>query len=200
MYIGNENIFFFSSRRRHTRCSRDWSSDVCSSDLALQGAQLVIVPSASPARGTGMDEEGIRLPASVVRWERILRGIADEHGVWVAFASLVGFEGGKGFPGGSVVVSPTGEIALRGPLFEEAVLTYDVDFDEITRARAEAPLLADLEVNLPHLIKNLGKGETGKGKRKRAVVEFDPATNGTAPRSPLPAPKIHVVGRGVEEG
>src|SRR2546422_8584509 len=28
--------FFFSSRRRHTRCSRDWSSDVCSSDLAAQ--------------------------------------------------------------------------------------------------------------------------------------------------------------------
>src|SRR2546429_416204 len=25
-------FFFFSSRRRHTRCSRDWSSDVCSSD------------------------------------------------------------------------------------------------------------------------------------------------------------------------
>ena len=28
-------VFFFSSRRRHTRCSRDWSSDVCSSDLWL---------------------------------------------------------------------------------------------------------------------------------------------------------------------
>src|SRR5699024_11782291 len=27
-------IFFFSSRRRHTRSKRDWSSDVCSSDLA----------------------------------------------------------------------------------------------------------------------------------------------------------------------
>src|SRR2546422_4374877 len=27
--------FFFSSRRRHTRCSRDWSSDVCSSDLSV---------------------------------------------------------------------------------------------------------------------------------------------------------------------
>src|SRR5207245_5975851 len=26
-------MFFFSSRRRHTRCYRDWSSDVCSSDL-----------------------------------------------------------------------------------------------------------------------------------------------------------------------
>src|SRR5690606_39688859 len=28
-------FFFFSSRRRHTRFSRDWSSDVCSSDLNL---------------------------------------------------------------------------------------------------------------------------------------------------------------------
>src|SRR5690554_6878507 len=28
--------FFFSSRRRHTRCGRDWSSDVCSSDLPKQ--------------------------------------------------------------------------------------------------------------------------------------------------------------------
>src|SRR6266436_8848571 len=28
-------FFFFSSRRRHTRCSRDWSSDVCSSDLLV---------------------------------------------------------------------------------------------------------------------------------------------------------------------
>src|SRR2546429_1821888 len=28
--------FFFSSRRRHTRCSRDWSSDVCSSDLEVE--------------------------------------------------------------------------------------------------------------------------------------------------------------------
>src|SRR3989449_6229006 len=30
--------FFFSSRRRHTRCSRDWSSDVCSSDLYVRAA------------------------------------------------------------------------------------------------------------------------------------------------------------------
>src|SRR3989442_11268273 len=29
-------FFFFSSRRRHTRCGRDWSSDVCSSDLGDQ--------------------------------------------------------------------------------------------------------------------------------------------------------------------
>src|SRR2546429_6909069 len=32
-------FFFFSSRRRHTRCSRDWSSDVCSSDLSPRFAE-----------------------------------------------------------------------------------------------------------------------------------------------------------------
>src|SRR5437773_1948164 len=181
-------------------CEDAWHS-LSGTIAALQGAQLVIVPSASPARGTGMDEEGTRLPASVVRWERILRGIADEHGVWVAFASLVGFEGGKGFPGGSVVVSPAGEIVVRGPLFEEAVLTYDVDFEEITRARAEAPLLADLEVNLPHLIKNLGMRDAGGEMRKRRPVKFDPAVNGShASRISHPASRVRVVGRGVEEG
>jgi len=181
-------------------CEDAWHS-ITGTIAALQGAQLVIVPSASPARGTGRDEEGTRLPASVVRWERILKGITDEHGVWVAFASLVGSEGGKGFPGGSVIVSPGGEIVLRGPLFEEAVLTYDLDFDEITRARAESPLLADLEVNLPHLIKNLAKRETGSGKRRATRPQFDPATDGVnVSRFPLPVSRIHVVGKGVEEG
>src|SRR3989449_1685754 len=33
-------VFFFSSRRRHTRCSRDWSSDVCSSDLRRRLGEL----------------------------------------------------------------------------------------------------------------------------------------------------------------
>src|SRR5881275_1728114 len=181
-------------------CEDAWHS-ISGTIAALQGAQLVIVPSASPARGTGMDEEGTRLPASVVRWERILKGIADEHGVWVAFASLVGFEGGKGFPGGSVLVSPGGEILLRGPLFEEAVLTYDLDFEELTRARAESPLLADLEVNLPHLIKTLGMRDAGSGMRKRRPVKFDPAVNGShASRISHPASRIHIVGKGVEEG
>src|SRR5690606_7631386 len=32
--INGRGFFFFSSRRRHTRFSRDWSSDVCSSDLS----------------------------------------------------------------------------------------------------------------------------------------------------------------------
>src|SRR5205814_3931348 len=34
-------LFFFSSRRRHTRCLSDWSSDVCSSDLASPPADAL---------------------------------------------------------------------------------------------------------------------------------------------------------------
>src|SRR3989442_11016730 len=37
-------FFFFSSRRRHTRCGRDWSSDVCSSDLPfLPGLAMIFL-------------------------------------------------------------------------------------------------------------------------------------------------------------
>src|SRR2546426_5727743 len=36
MYSSRVSCFFFSSRRRHTRLQGDWSSDVCSSDLAEQ--------------------------------------------------------------------------------------------------------------------------------------------------------------------
>src|SRR6266487_5959457 len=37
-------IFFFSSRRRHTRWTGDWSSDVCSSDLVGPGGEFGFMP------------------------------------------------------------------------------------------------------------------------------------------------------------
>src|SRR2546430_8387310 len=43
--------FFFSSRRRHTRFDCDWSSDVCSSDLATQ---LTVTPSAANSRASNL--------------------------------------------------------------------------------------------------------------------------------------------------
>src|SRR5690606_39664554 len=51
--IGVLRGFFFSSRRRHTRFSRDWSSDVCSSDLSATsgpGSQTPLPRSRSPRR------------------------------------------------------------------------------------------------------------------------------------------------------
>jgi NAD+ synthase (glutamine-hydrolysing) len=162
-------------------CEDAWHS-LAATVAALEGAQLLIVPSASPARGSGMDEDGSRLPASVIRWERIVRGIAEEHGVFVALANLVGFEGGKGFPGASALIDPMGNVVVRGPLFEEALLTAELDLDKLTDARADSPLLADLRSALPVLTKGLGKS-------KPAKVRFDPATNGRAtPHAPRPTP------------
>src|SRR6266498_4887418 len=44
-------VFFFSSRRRHTRCGRDWSSDVCSSDLVGLGLVFGCLTSLAGAIG-----------------------------------------------------------------------------------------------------------------------------------------------------
>src|SRR5215813_3164626 len=41
-------LFFFSSRRRHTRCGRDWSSDVCSSDLDGSSLRVTAVTQSLP--------------------------------------------------------------------------------------------------------------------------------------------------------
>src|SRR5207249_9416729 len=55
-------LFFFSSRRRHTRSKRDWSSDVCSSDLDTTPVLL----RAHPPRGT--------LVRCLVRSEQVFGG------------------------------------------------------------------------------------------------------------------------------
>src|SRR3990170_1411810 len=151
-------------------CEDAWHSLV-STIAALDGAQLIVVVSASPALGLlpGMlDGGGEVRPTSLIRWERTAQGIAGEHGVYVALAQLVGFEGGKGFPGGSLVVGPSGEILARGPLFEEDLLRVTLDLDEIPRVRAEYPLLSDLKSRLPHLLDDLaGRPGGPSGARDR---------------------------------
>ena len=135
---------------------------------ALDGAQLIIVPSASPARGpVPGDDSNAGRPASLNRWSRIVRDIAGEHGVYVALAQLVGFEGGKAFPGGSIVATPRGELVAQGPIFEEALIPATLDFEEITRARADLPLLADLEMRLPHLLGSLHAARRERGRNDR---------------------------------
>src|SRR5687768_12329944 len=53
-------FFFFSSRRRHTSCSRDWSSDVCSSDLPA-GRNPALVERGVPAAAALLPDGGHRL-------------------------------------------------------------------------------------------------------------------------------------------
>src|SRR5690625_6381139 len=52
------SFFFFSSRRRHTRWPRDWSSDVCSSDLELLISEVI------QKAVITVDEEGMEAAAA----------------------------------------------------------------------------------------------------------------------------------------
>ncbi len=160
-------------------CEDAWHSIVPTIG-ALAGAQVILIPSASPARGIQPTDGG--KPASALRWERLVQGIAEEHGVYVALSQLVGFEGGKAFIGGSLVAAPRGDLVARGPLFDEALVPAPLDFEEITRARADTPLLADLEVKLPHLMGSLHRARRGdETRREQAGGESG------AVRTPVPA-------------
>jgi NAD+ synthase (glutamine-hydrolysing) len=130
---------------------------------ALDGAQLIIIPSASPARGVITTDDTAGRPVSLARWGRLVQDIAGEHGVYVALAQLVGFEGGKAFPGGSILAGPRGDLLVQAPVFQEAIIPAVIDFEEITRARADLPLLADLEMRLPHLLGSLHAARRGSG-------------------------------------
>jgi NAD+ synthetase len=150
---------------------------------ALDGAQLIIIPSASPARGVITTDDTAGRPVSLARWGRLVQDIAGEHGVYVALSQLVGFEGGKAFPGGSILAGPRGDLLAQAPVFQEAIIPAVLDFEEITRARADLPLLADLEMRLPHLLGSLhaarrekvaGSGEAGKRGRKSASTDTEP--------------------------
>jgi predicted amidohydrolase len=58
-------------------CEDAWHS-LSGTIAALDGAQIVFVCAAAPARGTAPRTDGVEGPASVVRWERLVRDIAEE--------------------------------------------------------------------------------------------------------------------------
>ena len=131
-------------------CEDAWHS-LSGTVAALDGAQLIFLSSAAPARGVWPREDATPGPASVARWERLVRDIAEEHGVFVTFSNLVGSEGGKMFPGASMLMGPRGDIRSRAPVWEEAMLLATIDLGDLARARSDVPLLADLRTALPHL-------------------------------------------------
>jgi NAD+ synthetase len=133
-------------------CEEMWHS-LPPTILAVGGAELIIAVSASPARDFTPGGEG--RPHNLSRWEALAPATAREHGVFVVVSQLVGSEGGKVFPGGSIAVAPDGSVLERGPLFEAGVTVALLESAALDRARVESPLLADLEQTLPHLQKAL---------------------------------------------
>src|SRR5699024_11388716 len=70
-------LFFFSSRRRHTRSKRDWSSDVCSSDLdgvvTIPGDLRVLT---GHARVWDAQVDGLPAPDEVATFDQVVAAIA----------------------------------------------------------------------------------------------------------------------------
>ena len=160
-------------------CEDMWHS-LPAAILALGGAELLVVPSASLARD--FSPAGGR-SRNLERWEQITSGAALEHGIFVIVAQLVGSEGGKLFFGGSIAVGPDGSFLARGPLLEEAVTLASLDAGSINRSRMASPLLADLEQMLPHLQRSL------ESTRPHAVLE--------ASHAPLENEAQEMVGEGL---
>jgi predicted amidohydrolase len=126
----------------------DACHSITSTLAAVKGARILIVPSASPGRGIEAPGE----LASITQWRDTLRLAALEHGVYVIYAGLTGFEGGKGMSGSSSVVDPRGRVLVEGPPFEACILRADLDLREIDLARATLPLIGDLGGVLPDLL------------------------------------------------
>ncbi len=119
---------------------------------ALRGAQVLYVPSASPGRGMEDVE-----PANVRLWRDVLRVAAAEHGIFVVYAGLVGFEGGKGMSGASRVIGPFGDLRAEAPFEGATILRVRIDLGDVRVARAALPALGDLEANLGQLSSMLAR-------------------------------------------
>lgn len=120
-------------------CEDVWHS-VLPMLLALHGVQVILIPSASPGRGfSGETVENLD------RYHRLMRAVAEEHGLWCINCQLCGFEGGKGFVGGSMVIDPMGRLVAQSPVLEEHLLLAEVDLELVTVARSQSPLLSDLQ-------------------------------------------------------
>ena len=113
---------------------------------ALRGAQIVYIPSASPGRGLEDVE-----PANVRMWRDIMRVAAAEHGIFMVYAGLVGFEGGKGFTGASRLMGPFGDLRVEAPFDGAAIVRTTISLADVNIARAALPALGDLESNLSEI-------------------------------------------------
>jgi len=160
-------------------CEDAWHS-LTGTVAALDGATMVFVVAASPARGVWPREDEGPVPANLKRWERLARDIAEEHGVFVALVNLVGTEGGKTFSGGSIICGPHGDVRARAPLWDEAILTISLDPQDLTRARSDVPLLTDLQTMMPHLMRTVDRIQAGE----RLVLSYDDAPTEGGPLTP----------------
>jgi NAD+ synthase (glutamine-hydrolysing) len=99
-----------------TVCEDIWQPGPPATDLTIAGAHVVANISASPFHvGKGAERE------------EMLATRARDNSCWIAFVNAVGAQDELIFDGQSLVLDENGEVVVRGPAFEEALLLVDVD-------------------------------------------------------------------------
>jgi NAD+ synthase (glutamine-hydrolysing) len=107
--------------------------------LWLDGAEVLLLCSASPGRGLNADAT-----IDSARWvEHINRAYASLFTAFVVHTNRVGYEDGLHFWGGSTIFDPNGEMLAKAPYREEALTICEIDLNQLHRSRARLPLLRD---------------------------------------------------------
>ena len=100
--------------------------------LAKAGAQIITVPAA------------FTRPTGEAHWEVLLRARAIETGAFILAPAQGGVhEDGRGTWGRSIIVGPWGEVLAKAEGDEPCVVSADLDLDEVGKARAAIPALAN---------------------------------------------------------
>jgi N-carbamoylputrescine amidase len=117
---------------------------------ALQGADILLYPTAI---GWHPEEKAQNGEAQAASWELMQRSHAVANGCFVVAVNRVGFEpepagaGGIEFWGSSFVAGPDGQLLVKAPADEAAVMVANLDLDAIERARIAWPFLRDRRID-----------------------------------------------------
>lgn len=112
--------------------------------LWLDGADILILCSSSPGHGLASEQK-----IGSARWvEHINQAYASIFTNFVIHCNRTGFEDGVTFWGGSTVYDPEGNLVNQGPYYEEALVTAQLDLNQLRRTRIRLPLLRDERVAL----------------------------------------------------
>ena len=146
-----------------TVCEDIWQPGPPATDLALAGAHVIANISASPFHvGKGLEREEMLITR------------ARDNACWVVLVNAVGGQDELIFDGHSVVIDEEGEVVVRAPSFEEALLVVDIDAStaiarRLVDARRRA-LAREQEVPDPPVV-DLGEPRDQPGPAKPVVAE-----------------------------
>lgn len=139
-------------------CSDMWNPGLVHL-AALHGATLLLVPTNSSLDAISGDD------TKPGRWDIFLRHYSTIYGLPIAFANRIGTEEGFTFWGGSRIFDAFGNVLAAAGRDEECLLTADLSYEDVCRARFELPTVRDSNLGLiqreiDRLASRLGVPET----------------------------------------